>query len=394
MKQTKDRILTVILVIYGFMVMTSCIKDELQNTECDILNAWVEGEQYEPNFYNIKQMRQDNISSSENVIIFTVRSRDSLPKTIPIYFTITPGATIEPANGTEQDFSKGPVTYTITSEDGSWKREYIVDFREANLSNLFEIQDFKFNFEHVETIQGNNKNSYHAFYEEDKNGVHHKFWASGNPGVELTKYGAKPEDFPTQSIADGYIGRGVRLTTQDAGNLGRMMGKPIAAGNLFLGKFVLENVLINPLKTTEFGLPINISPIKVTGYYKYQRGKEFTNAKMEVVPGRDDEASIYAVFYRNLDAEGNDVKLYGNDVFTNSNIMKIAQVKSLPPTDEWTRFEMYFEGKDADVQLVATQGYNMTLVFSSSKEGASFEGAIGSTLYVDEVEVTFEKDEK
>ena len=36
-------------------------------------------------------------------------------------------------------------------------------------------------------------------------------------------------------------------------------------------------------------------------------------------------------------------------------------------------------------------GYNLSLVFSSSKEGAQFEGAVGSTLYVDEVELMFEK---
>jgi len=30
-------------------------------------------------------------------------------------------------------------------------------------------------------------------------------------------------------------------------------------------------------------------------------------------------------------------------------------------------------------------------VFSSSKDGAQFEGAVGSTLYIDEVEISYEK---
>jgi len=78
-------------------------------------------------------------------------------------------------------------------------------------------------------------------------------------------------------------------------------------------------------------------------------------------------------------------------VLSSEYIVRKAEVASLPPTDEWTPFEMFFEGGDADPVVLASQGYNMTLVFSSSKDGASFEGAIGSTLYVDEVVVSFEE---
>ena len=74
-------------------------------------------------------------------------------------------------------------------------------------------------------------------------------------------------------------------------------------------------------------------------------------------------------------------------------IVRKAQVATLPPTNEWTRFEMFFEGSDADEALLAAQGYNMTLVFSSSKDGASFEGAVGSVLYIDEVAISFDNDD-
>ena len=52
---------------------------------------------------------------------------------------------------------------------------------------------------------------------------------------------------------------------------------------------------------------------------------------------------------------------------------------------------MFFEGRDAPDDIVAAQGFNLALVFSSSKQGAQFEGAVGSTLYIDEVEVSYEK---
>ncbi|MBQ6032001.1 MAG: PCMD domain-containing protein, partial [Prevotella sp.] len=297
---------------------------------------------------------------------------------------------ITPENGSMQDFSNGPVTYTVTSEDGAWKREYTVVFHEASLPS------FKFSFEHVEVVDNSsNRSSYHNFYEVDSNGTRHNIWASGNPGAAIiAQYDSKPETFPTYSTDNGYVGKGVCMNTQTTGSLGQMMNKPIAAGNLFLGKFNVNNVLFNPLKTTEFGIPMNRVPVRVTGYYKYQPGPEYTNAKKEVVPGRVDQANAYAVFYRNTDANGKSVVLLGDDVLTNPLIVKIAQVESLPPTNEWTRFEMFFKGGEVDDAILEAQGYSLTLVFSSSKEGDYFEGAVGSTLYIDEVEVSFENEEE
>ncbi|MBR1469679.1 MAG: PCMD domain-containing protein [Prevotella sp.] len=378
-----------ILMMAALALLSSCIKDEPLNQECDITSAWLEGDQYAVNFYQPSQMRQDNISTSEKEIVFTVKSLLSLPDMLPVHFDLTPGATMVPANGSEQNFKNGPVTYTVTSEDGAWSRQYAVVFKEASLPSN------KFSFEHVETVAGINWNYYHDFYELDAQGNRLNFWASGNPGAIMTKSNSTAETQPTFSTEDGYVGKGVCMNTQSAGPLGEWIGKPIAAGNLFIGRFVVEKVLQDALKTTEFGRPFNRVPTRVTGYYKYKPGDEFTildeNKKKVTVPGRVDEASIYAVFYRNKDSNGNPVLLYGDDVQTNPHIVRKAQVDALPPTDEWARFEMWFEGGDADPQVLAQLGYSMTLVFSSSKDGAMFEGAVGSTLYVDEVEVFFEE---
>ena len=105
------------------LLLTSCIKDELATTECDIISAWVEGDQYKNLFYQPESdMRFEQLSSTESRITFTVRSILSLPD-IPVHFTITPGATIQPASGSVQNFREQPVTYTVTSEDGSWQRK-------------------------------------------------------------------------------------------------------------------------------------------------------------------------------------------------------------------------------------------------------------------------------
>ena len=374
--------------------MISCIKDEAPNNECDIESAWVEGAELEKLFYKPADMRKENISSTETSITFIVRSMAMVPTEIPVNFKITDKASIEPASGSLQDFTKGPVTYTVTSEDRQWNRTYKVAFTEPILPKS------KFSYENVDTLEGGFLvlNKYHQFYELNQNGEKQRFWASGNAGFALSLFsGAGPKQFPTYMSENGFEGNGVRLKTMYAGDLGKGMGKPIAAGNLYLGRFMVEYAAMDPLKATEFGVQWDRDPVRITGYYKYKPGPEFTNVKMEVIPDRIDEASIYAVFYNNIDPNGSQYFLYGEDladldkIIDNPQVYKVARVSSLPPTDQWTRFEMFFEGRDVPDEVVANKNCNLAIVFSSSKGGAQFEGAIGSILYIDEVEVSYEK---
>ena len=380
--------------------MTSCIKDEAKNNECDIESAWIEGAEFEKNFFQVTDMRKDNISSTETNITFGVRPLRQVPIStqLPIHFKITPGATIVPASGTPQDFTKGPVIYTVTSEDGQWKRSYNVSIQEVALP----VQ--KLSFEDVEIQEVGARNQMHIFYEmapADEGGsesAHRKYcWASGNAGAAILKTDSKPEDLPTYQSPDGKEGKCACLNTQSTGAFGALFGKPIAAGNLFLGEFIIEHVTSDALKATQFGIPNPKEPVRITGWYKYKPGEQFTDKNMEVYTDRKDEGSIYAVYYRNQDAEGNKYMLDGHAVedldklMDNPQVYKVARVASLPPTDTWAQWEMYFEGKDAPDDLVQAQGFNLALVFSSSKDGAQFEGAVGSTLYIDEVEISYEK---
>jgi hypothetical protein len=132
----------------------------------------------------------------------------------------------------------------------------------------------------------------------------------------------------------------------------------------------------------------------VTGYYKYQPGEVFTDKDFHEVSTRIDEPTIHAALYLNHDEQGNTVMLHGDDVRTSPYIVRRAEVASMPPTSEWRRFEMTFEGTTPiDAELLANRGYNLSLVFSSSKTGDAFEGAVGSTLYIDKVEITFKNEE-
>ncbi len=366
------------------LFLASCIKDEPQNGECDIFDAWIEGEDIKPYFYNDADMRVSNIPSGEDKIVFNVRSVSSLPR-MAMHFNITSGATIEPANGSLQDFSNGPVIYTVTSEDGQWKRYYMVNFVNPSTQTKFAFENYRIDEKY---------NKYYMWYEMGSDSLpNDKIWATGNPGFIIAKSNAAAGDYPTIPDANGYEGNCVRLVTRDTGSWGLLFGKPIAAGNLYFGEFDSSYALINTLWTTKMGIPFVEEPVKITSYYKYTAGSTFTDKNGNVVAGRVDEPAIYSVLYRNQNAAGESIILHGDDVKTSPYIASIAEVQSLPQTDEWKPFEMTFTSRAAiDMEKLANRGYNLALVFSSSKTGDTFEGAVGSTLCIDKVEIHIKKD--
>ena len=81
---------------------------------------------------------------------------------------------------------------------------------------------------------------------------------------------------------------------------------------------------------------------------------------------------------------------------TSEQIVLLARVPNVEPTDGWTYFELEFEkrnGKEIDLDLLNGFGYNLAVVFSSSVDGAYFQGAENSTLIIDNVRVICEKTE-
>ena len=135
----------------------------------------------------------------------------------------------------------------------------------------------------------------------------------------------------------------------------------------------------------------------MTGYYKYQPGKVFiklNDAKDNVVevPGRTDDFAIYAIVYEvTADAPYVD----GNNSLTSPNIVLKAELKAEDHKtgSEWVKFDIPFEpqnGKVIDEQKLLDGRYNIAIIMSSSADGAKFEGAVGSTLYVDELHISYE----
>lgn len=374
--------------------LTSCFKDEPANAECDIEAAWIHFDNPGECVWNLNDTII-NVSSTTTDIRFEVRTGTDLTALAPEFKT-TAGATITPKSGTVLDFSKAPVLYTVTSEDGAWHREYKVSITERRHTTNDTIN---FDFEDYYLYQEPNSSSRYYRWSDylNEDGSQANNWATGNAGFKLTNYLAKPEDYPTIPLVNGGVsGDAVMLVTRKTGAIGAAYGKPIAAGNLFLGTFIGDNALLKPMEATQFGLPFDRTPIKFTGYYQYTPGKTFTNQDGNVVNGKVDAGDIYAVLYINHDADGNPFVLTGDNVLTSEQIVLLARVPNVEPTDGWTYFELEFEkrnGKEIDLDLLNGFGYNLAVVFSSSVDGAYFQGAENSTLIIDNVRVICEKTE-
>lgn len=82
--------------------------------------------------------------------------------------------------------------------------------------------------------------------------------------------------------------------------------------------------------------------------------------------------------------------LDGNNAQTSKNIVLFAQLTDKKETNEWTHFVIDFnsvDGRVVDMEKLKDGKYSLAIIMSSSKDGANFNGAVGSTLYVDEMEL-------
>lgn len=362
--------------------LTSCISDEPLNAECDIETATVNDCDAETMFYTANDVCR-SVFSLDSVITFPVRDGVDV-SALSVSFGLTPGATITPDNGSVQDFSGDGVVYYVTSQDKQWHRKYKVRF--LPMMQLATEEDFS-GFE-LEPGKG-------AYYNlMAKDGWGHPVvnqWATGNSGFKLTGMKATPENYPTAPFTDEERGEVVRLRTCDTGAFGSMMKMPIAAGNLFVGTFDAAYALRDAMQATCFGLPFAKKPVRFSGWYKFTPGEKFTDRSGTTVVGRVDTPDLYAVVYRNQDTDGKAVVLHGDDVFTNPNIVALARVKDPVATKEWLHYDVEFEySEPLNPTALSEFGYNLAIVFTSSVDGASFCGAVGSTLLVDDVKVTVE----
>lgn len=361
-------------LLVACVALSGCIRDEAPDSECDITGV---------EFRSSDVLNRAPVISNDRVQI-VVNSNVNISDLAPL-FTLSPGATIQPANGTPRNFST-PQEYVVTSEDGEWRKTYVVSVQRPGSINL------RYGFENVRQVSNSaGTASYDVFYEVGSNGEESFAWASANPAFVLTGQGSAPNTFPTYQAIDSETGKCLALTTRSTGGFGAMMKKPMAAGNLFLGEFSMANALAKPLEATHFGTSFVSVPLSLDGKYKYFPGEDYSimgsDGKLVTVPGEVDEFNIYAVFF---EVTADMQWLNGTNVLSpgNPNIVAVAEIADRSATSQWKEFNIPFvfrQGKTINPEKLAAGGYSISIVMTSSRQGDYFEGAVGSTLLVDDL---------
>ena len=315
---------------------------------------------------------------NDRIFLMLKPSVDLETTDITLDFVLTPGATIDPPSGTSRNFSE-PQTYVVTSEDKQWHKTYTVSCSTDGITTVYK-------FEHFEL---NSTEKYYIFY-ETVNGQKQYIWASGNAGYALVaSRDATPYDYPTTPYAFGIEGNCVKMETKSTGVMGSLVKMPIAAGSLFIGEFVAANAMLRPLEATHFGVQFDFIPVRIKGYYSYKPGAIYTDRDGKTVSDMQDTFDLYSILYETDD----DVKyLDGSNFLTSPNLISIARISDdkKVTTGEWTSFSEYFKlqpGKTIDIEKLKAGKYNVSIVMTSSINGDLFQGAVGSTLLVDEVEL-------
>lgn len=399
MKRFIKVILPALLV---FSLFTSCIADEPLNAECDITGVDTSS------IANAQKILVGNPIVSNNAVSITIKRGTDRTAFAPQFY-LSEGTTIthkigedgvdSPIDETLFDFTI-PQIYTTHSQDGKWHKDYKVSF-------VYPILPRSMTFERHEAEA---KGRYHNFYEEDVNRdgeLCTMNWSTGNAGYALTGMGKVPADYPTAYDENGHDGGCIKLVTRSTGSFGDGVNMPIAAGNIFIGEFKSAQAMLFPRKATQFGLQIleGKKPVRLEGYYKYVRGEQFTDKNKNIHPELVDTADIYAVVY---ECDPNKfTPLNGDNVLSSNRIVLMARIDhpidfrdnseygvngKTEPT-EWNLFSEEFKpmnGKTFDLERCQNDGYAIAVVMTSSRQGAYFEGAVGSTLWVDDVRVVCE----
>lgn len=391
-----------LVLTFAMMSIVSCVGDEPANAECDIEQVWVHVDNPDAVFFHTYDTLY-TVPSTVNDIMFQTRY-DAVVGRVPVGFVITPKASIFRldenkrevpfVNGDLVDFSNGrEVTFRVRSESRQYQRDYSISIVPKQQTN----GDMFFDFEESSYYLLTEGSSSYYLWKHDSAPMQ-PWWSCGNPGFRLSRSSAKAMEYPTTpAVGEGVDGSTcVKLTTCSTGDFGAMVNMRLAAGNLFIGTFDVAHALRNALLATKMGHPYSHKPIKLSGYYKYVPGKVKQDRAGKPMPDEQDYPDIYCVVYRNVDDAGQKIQMDGNILDTDKNnnpyadyIVGMARIKQEDidcTGKQWVKFELPLTyTKDISREDVENEKYNTAVVFSSSNGGAYFLGAIGSTLWIDNV---------
>lgn len=347
----------IIPLLCGVCLMQGCIKEQPLNIEVDML---------EVTFADPAGV-MNVVYGTSTVEIYVDPSTVDVSD-FSLGFNLSRGASVAPDPASVSDYSRSHA-FTVTSQNGEWKKTYTVAVVTEQLPTRYDFENWA----------KPDKAKYMLPYELDNNERAMNIWACGNAAFAFAVPWQDYTAYPTQPTAYTQSGaRAALLITKMTGDL----VKPIAAGSLFIGQF--DPSKLDPLESTQFGLPFMKKPLAIKGWYKYRSGGLTGVSRVE------DQCNIQAVLFKTSDQEK---FLNGHTINTSAAVVARAELGGSlsTPEDGYVAFDLPFVyTEQLDMQLLAKGGYSLTVVFTSSRSGNVYDGAVGSELYVDNVEVVCE----
>lgn len=339
------------------LLLFACSKEDKSN-EAEITDLSV------TNLSNSDLTLKNIEINSETNQVYIFLDNDLSQFTFPISLTadikLSSGAKTTSVENGELSFSNPDEIKTIEveAEDGTLKNWYV---------HLIHHQIQNSHFEQWFDNMGMNGADYKEIGLSSVTSV----WATANMGTSMFNV------YCTRPLADGSNTR-VEIET---GNTEQV---PITAGTLFTGIFDLSLAMQNPTdpkKATNFGSPFIFRPSAMKIKFKYQAGETYQQATVNK-PGNilggftvtdidgEDQCSIYAILENR---SGSQVTEIGR-----------AELNSGTTSDVLTETLIPFKYTSSE------QPTHITVVFTSSRYGDLWKGAVGSTLIIDDLEFVYE----
>jgi len=344
-----------LIILLGlFALLSSCIKDDYfgKSAYNKILALNLP-----------QQLGVSTIDHDSLIIRITVSDELDITALTPVSLNISNFASVNPGPNQEIDFSV-PVVYSVTAENGS-----IANYTVYVKTNAPEIQISNSGFDLWYTTN--------AGYLQIGSGPDDTIWCTGNEGVvTMGDANALPLDVNGDIVA--------QLTTVKLGALAQLVGQGVAAGSLFTGTFELN--ISNPPESPIFGTPFIGRPDSFSVMYQYNPGEQMVNGFGRNISGKD--SLDIAVYLEDRNA---------------SPIKRVATawLRTDEATPDWTLLTLplvYGQPADPAYYEIPTKGIwgtgeetptHITVVFSSSARGATFEGAPGSELMVNDFRLIY-----
>lgn len=263
---------------------------------------------------------------------------------------------------------------TVTAEDGT---SYTWEIHPYVASSTPQLDNSDFNLWY-QTPDG---------YLEPGADASSSIWGTGNPGTQILGLTATT---PFEVASDNMA---VRMETLYNGKLAETFGTPISAGSIFTGLFDKDAIdPSDPEAAISFGTPFAGRPLTFKLNYSYVPGEE-NKDKNGTSLADEDQCDIYILLeIRNPGSVERLATAWFRSSVNQTEYRTIEIPFAYGPLD--SSFPKYMFPESGNFVSADSASFvlptHITFVASSSYDGANFAGAVGSILYIDDLELIYE----